>query len=262
MRIVQIVLADASEYERKCQRVDFEALAAHEVIVASIDDARASGADVAHVYAGRELPAAPFVRFPMPYIASAAVKRSPWPWRRAVEPDYVVSPLAELPEAVEERYWQEQPRAESRAIVGSYFRPPVRNMIEQTLARIHRFRDDVRWNVFDHVPTPADLAAVDIWVDPAVDEDDYDGFVAEAVVMGLPVVAARTKINAMRLEQGRTGALVPARDPNEMTHAILAALFKPEVARTRQHAARQTVSKFKARQRLRVLSHMYETVIS
>jgi glycosyltransferase involved in cell wall biosynthesis len=108
--------------------------------------------------------------------------------------------------------------------------------------------------------TPEDLASVDIWVDPAIDDNDLDGFVAEGLVVGLPVVATRTAINVLRLEQGRTGFLVPPRDPNEMTHAILSALFKTEVAESRQFAARQTVSKFRARQRLRILTRIYETL--
>lgn len=103
--------------------------------------------------------------------------------------------------------------------------------------------------------------AVDVWADPATSETDFDGFVAEALVAGLLVVAARTAINSQRLEKGRTGWLVPMNDPNEMTHAILSALFKPEVASNKLTAARQTVSKFRGRQRLRMLAHMYETLI-
>ncbi|HEX6159170.1 MAG TPA: glycosyltransferase, partial [Thermoanaerobaculia bacterium] len=104
-------------------------------------------------------------------------------------------------------------------------------------------------------------ADVDLWVDPAVDENDFDGFVAEALVVGIPVVAARTAINSHRLEKGRTGLLVPLNDPNEMTHAILAALFKSEVAESRQAAARQTVGKFRPRQRFRALVPLYERLI-
>jgi glycosyltransferase involved in cell wall biosynthesis len=77
----------------------------------------------------------------------------------------------------------------------------------------------------------------------------------------LPVVAARTRVNSLRLEKGRTGWLVPMRDPNEMTHAILSALFKPEVAQARVEAAKQTISKFRTRQRMRVLLQLYETLI-
>jgi glycosyltransferase involved in cell wall biosynthesis len=146
-------------------------------------------------------------------------------------------------------------------IVGSFERPEIRSIVEQTLARIHRFRTDVEWQMFGEIPTVGDLSSVDIWVDPAVAETDFDGFVAEALVVGLPVVAARWPINSLRLEQGRVGVLVPPRDPNEMTHAILAAGFKPEGVRIKIEAARQTVSKFRARHRLRALLPMYESLL-
>jgi len=269
MRIAQIILPGASEYERKSQRIDHAALAAaHDVFLVSVEEARASGADVAHVYAAGELPVAPFVRFPIPYISSADARRSRWRFRRAVEPEYVVSPIIEkvdesryqpLAEAVEDLYFAGI-AGEAGLRIGTFRRADVQPIVEQTLARIERFRSDVEWHLFDRVPSPADLASVAVWVDPTANESDFDGFVAEAVVAGLPVVAARTKINALRLEQGRTGFLVPPRDPNELAHAILAALFKPEVAGTKRNAARQTASKFRAKQRLRVLLHMYETI--
>ena len=317
MRIAQIILPDASEYERKSQRADFAALAAgvtpffrpgaekgrpdpnsdekrrcdpsseekrrsdpdgnpngdekrrcdpdYGVVVVSLGEIGDVEADIAHVYAGSELPGAAFVRFPMPYVSSAGIRRSRWGWRRAVAPGAILSPLGAdpLPEAVEERYFCE-PFARDSAIkiVGSFDRPSVRNQVEQTLARIRRFRNDVEWQIHRQAPSPTELADVDLWVDPAVDETDFDGFVAEALVVGLPVVATRTAINVLRLEKGRTGFLTPPRDPNEMTHAILAALFKSEVAQSRQLASRQTVSKFRARQRLRILTRVYETVLS
>lgn len=278
MRIAQIILSGASAYERKSQRADQAALAErHEVIVVPIDEIGDANADVAHVYASGELPSSAFVRFPIPYISSVDLPRRRWTLRKPVAPRFIVSPLAEepLPEVVEERYFAHPssavrfaqgtfspPRGEKderKKIVGSFERPSVRNSVEQTLARIHRFRDDVEWQIFRDEPAPEALASVDVWVDPAVEADDFDGFVAEALVVGLPVVAARTPINVLRLEQGRTGMLTPPRDPNEMTHAILAALFKKEVAESRQSAARQTVSKFRSRQRIRILSRLYET---
>jgi hypothetical protein len=277
MRIAQIILPSASEYEKKSQRVDQAALAErHEVLVIPIGEAAASGAQVAHVYATGELPTALFRHFPLPYVSSTDVQKSRWPFRRAVPPRYVVSPVIEkaegsrnqpLPEAVEDAYFARpltltlSPRRGEGTIVGSFARSSTKNMVEQTLARIHRFREDVAWHLFDGVPTPEDLAGVDVWVDPAIDESDFDGFVAEALVLGLPIVASRTPINVARLERGRTGCLVPPRDPNEMTHAILAALFKREASEGKQIAARQTVSKFRPRQRVRVLGHLYETLI-
>jgi Glycosyl transferases group 1 len=267
MRIAQIVLPGASEYERKSQRADHAALSErHEVIAGSIEAVRGLQVDVAHVYATGDLPAAAFVGFPFPYVASSDIRKSRWPWRRPVSPRHVVSPLAQdpLPEVVEERYFvlaaKRRTDGQEQKIVGSFGRTAVRNSVEQAMARIRRFRDDVDWQIFGQPPSPEDLASVDVWVDPAVREDDFDGFTAEALVVGLPVVAARTAINVLRLEQGRTGFLVPPRDPNEMTHVILSALFKTEVAENKQFAARQTVSKFRARHRLRILNRLYDIV--
>ena len=269
MRIAQIVLPEATGYERKCQRVDRAALSeSHEVLVVSPEEAAERGAHVAHVYAGGELPARVFARFPIPYVSSAAMQPSRWSLRRAPEPRHVVSPLAGrgelLPEAVESAYFEvrHEPRGNGPRVVGSFFRRPLVNAVEQTLARIRRFREDVEWMLYERAPTPEELASIDVWVDPAEDELDFDGFVAEALVAGLPVVATRTKINAQRLEHGRTGWLVPPRDPNEMTHAILAALFKPEVAFSKTTASRQTAPKFRPRQRMRVLAAMYDNLLS
>lgn len=264
MRIAQVVLPTASQYERKCQRVDAAALAGrHEVVTIPLEAVRGSAADVVHIYASEDLPRAPFVGFPVPYVSSAEIRKARWSFRKPVEPEYVVTPF-EVPEAVEDLWFDagsgQRAAGGGPKVIGSFTRAAVKPLIEQTLHRIHRTREDVEWHVFDHPPTPVDLMSVDTWVDPAVSESDYDGFVAEALVAGLLVIASRTKINEQRLEKGRTGTLVPAGDPNELTHAILSALFKPEVASNKVTAARQTVSKFRARQRLRVLAHMYETL--
>jgi glycosyltransferase involved in cell wall biosynthesis len=127
------------------------------------------------------------------------------------------------------------------------------------LHRLHRFRDDIDWLVFDHPPTLDELGGLDAWVDPASSDTDFDGFVAETLAAGLAVVATRTSINLQRTEKGRSGLLVPY-DPNELTHAILAALFKAEVHRPRIEAARQTISKFRAKHRVRTLARIYENL--
>jgi glycosyltransferase involved in cell wall biosynthesis len=258
MRILQIMLPGASEFEKKCQRIDFASLSPkHEVmVVTSTRDTPL--ADVAHIYGPVPLPPGPLVGFTTPYVASSAPARPRLSLRRPSQPLIIVS----APEAVEEIYFA--PSANRRPpsnTLGSFARPSTMNFVEQTLVRIGRFRDDVTWKLFDHPPSPDDLAGVDVWVDPAVDEADLDGFVAEAVVSEKIVVASRTEMNAQRLEQGRTGFLIPPKDPNELTHAILAALFKPEVARSKIEAARQTAGKFRPRQRSRVLERIYETVI-
>lgn len=279
MRIAQVVLDDATAYERKCQRVDLAALSPeHEVRVVALEEAHQTGASVAHLYAGRSLPSSRLLGFPLPYVASSDLVRSRWSLRKPAEPSRIVSPLFEkdasprqvmLPEAVEDSWgqwrattggWRHTER-DARTIA-SFYRPGASNLLQQTLARIGRVREDVTWLVFDRPPTPADLPGVDLWADPAVDDTDLDGYVAEALVAGIPVVAARTPINEIRLEQGRTGMLVRPLDPNEWTHAILTALFKPEVTEPRLQAAGQTVSKFRSRNRLRVLGSIYQTLTS
>jgi glycosyltransferase involved in cell wall biosynthesis len=218
MRILQVLPPRPSEYERKVQRIDFQLLRSdHEVLVGE-----RVNADVTLVY-GRP-------------------------------------PVSELPEAVEERWFSvatgfsPSHRAEARRHIASFRRRSIIPFVEQSMARLHRTRDDIEWLLLDE--PPADFSEFDAWIDPAIDEGDLDGFVAEAQVCGKLVVATRTAINMKRLEKGRTGILVPLRDPNELTHAILAGLFKPEVAQKKLEAAKQTISKFHPRQRLRGLTQL------
>ncbi|HEX6642160.1 MAG TPA: hypothetical protein VF215_13660, partial [Thermoanaerobaculia bacterium] len=141
MRIAQILLPGASEYERKSQRIDQSALAErHEVIVRSLDTIFDANADVAHVYASGELPASAFVGFPIPYVSPIGFRPTRWRWRRPVPPRRIVSPLGEeaLPESVDERYFAmasaaTRPRDSDVKIVASFDRPSVRNTVEQTL---------------------------------------------------------------------------------------------------------------------------------
>jgi fructose-specific component phosphotransferase system IIB-like protein len=235
MRVAQFTASKASEYEKKCRRVDAAALAAEHEIVES-----ERGADIVHIY-------------------GAGVRR-PRLWSKKVP----ITPLKDshgelIPEAVEEQYFAQG--ASAGTGIGVFVRPSARHLLDQTRARLHRTRDDVEWHLFDRVPTPENFAQVAVWLDPAVADDDFDGFVAEALAMGRIVVASRTPINVQRLEKGRTGFLVPP-DANEMTHAILTALFKPEVGRPRSDAARQTVAKFRPKQRLRALIALYERLRS
>jgi glycosyltransferase involved in cell wall biosynthesis len=238
MKIAQIVLPATSEYARKSQRIDRAALsqAGHEVAV--YDDPReARAGDVAHVYG-----TARRIKLRIPHVMDAELT---------------------LPEAVEEAYWTVPPDGLKPVLhhIGAFDRPSVRNLVQQTYGRIHRTRDDIEWRLFERTPAPDEIAQVAVWVDPALHDDDYDGFVAEALVCGNVVVAARTIINVQRLEKGRTGFLAPPNDPNELTHAILAALFKPELGQAKASAALQTISKFRPRQRLRALVPIYESLL-
>lgn len=272
MRILQVVFPGASPYELKGQRIDRAALEARGHAVTNADTlAGAADAGVVHVYGPTPLSRARLRGIATPYLANARPAPARWPlFGRVREPAVVISPLQAdgvqvVPEAVED-LWFDAPRGPRTAgdprVAGSFVgeRPWARAMAEQTTMRIRRFREDVEWRLFDEPPSPEDLAGVDVWVDPARDDQDLDGFVAEALVGGTPVVAARTAVNEVRSDKGRTALLVPPGDSNELTHAILAALFKPEVAQQKVQAARLTASKFRSSQRLRALIPIYETL--
>jgi hypothetical protein len=268
MRIAQIVVSGASEFEQRAQRTDFAALRGqHEIAVIPLEELPRTDASVAHIYGPAALPRRPFRDVHVPYVASGRPSARRFAFGSVTEPSHVLTPLRDgagtlVPEAVDDAWYATSPSSVPAApTIGSFARPGVTEMVERTLARIHRLRDDIEWTMFTTPPAPAEIAAVSVWVDPAVEESDYDGYVAEAVVCGVTVVAARTAINAQRLEKGRTGYLVPVHDANEMTHAILTALFKPEAAGERATAARQTASKFRVRQRMKVLLPLYETLV-
>jgi Glycosyl transferases group 1 len=262
MIIAQLLLPNASEYERKSQRIDFAALSAeHEVRLGEL-----ANADLVHIYAPHDFDPGVVRDIPAPYVSNARPKTRRF--RKSVQPHDVITPIKDtagtfIPEAVDDLYFGSSAIREtgSRATVGSYRRTADTNLIEQTAARVQRFRDDVNWLLFDSPPSPDDLRSVDVWADPAVAEDDFDGFVAEAIAAGTAVIASRTAINTQRLEKGRTGLLVPPRDPNEWTHAILASLFKQEFRHARVVAAQQTASKFRPRHRARALTQLYESIL-
>jgi hypothetical protein len=279
MRLAQVLLTDLNLYEQKCQRLDAAALAStHEVIQIAVDSTRsnlgpipgkrllralhASQCDVAHIY-GSALPPAIARRLDVPFVATELATSRPFWWSgkrvasRAMPP---AGPGA-IAEPVDDEFLHPpaRPRHDGEWIVGSVgpHRPDIRRMLELTLTRIHRFREDLSWHLLDEAPTPEDLAAVDIWVDPAADDGDADGYTAEAMVAGLPVIASRTAVNRFRTDDGRAAVLVPPGDPNELTHAILTALFKPETIAGRLAAARELQPRFSPARRAETLSAVY-----
>src|SRR5688572_14960854 len=98
MRIAQIILPDASEYERKAARADRRALAERHELV---NDVR--NAEVAHVYTSSELREG----FDIPYVSSTPLRKSRWPWRNAKEPGFVAT-WQTVPEVVEDEYFGAQ----------------------------------------------------------------------------------------------------------------------------------------------------------
>src|SRR5439155_10795487 len=123
--VAQILLPSATAYERKCQRVDYAALPTVEVY----DDPRkVQTADVAHVYGAKRLKRRWFRPFRLPYVAS-----------REVDP-------FDVPEAVEEMYFSDLPSRRCVPLkIASFRRASILGIVEQTVHRLHRTRDDIEW---------------------------------------------------------------------------------------------------------------------
>ena len=280
MRVARVLLPSHSGFDLKCFRID-----------------RAAGAgssDVSWTLAGRGAAAlgstperqltrelrelAPAVLHvygfgPVPHTLIAAAG-GPWLSDRALQ---VSRPLLgrrprerakalfeEIPEPVADEYFAAIPpfTSSARPIVGTLRRGSrIASSCELVDARIRRFRDDVDWRLFDAPPPAESMASVDLWLDPATDEDDLDGLVCEAIALGLPVVASRTSANRRRTDDGRAAALCPKSDPNEMAHAIVTMLFKPERTARFRAASSEIRERFRSARRLEALLAAYAEVV-
>ena len=83
------------------------------------------------------------------------------------------------------------------------------------------FRDDV----------PEITAALNVSVLPSIDCDASSAVLKEALACGVPAVATSIGGAAEILQDGRTGLIVPPRDPSRLASAILSLLDDPERAR-------------------------------
>jgi hypothetical protein len=264
MRILQIVTSTATRYDRKHQSLDREALQSLAAVETWTERAgrwksegeelapnalvrRARESDALIVYAA-DLPRPLLRAAGKPYVASSSPPASRLPWRKVQPPAALDdATLREgLPEAIAPEYFQQKDGRRNRPqlTVGSIDTPHARSMRELTLARIYRFREDIQWELFDAIPSVSELHSVHVWVDPAASPVERDGGTAEALASGLPVAATRTALNEIRLDRGMAGVLVPPRDANELAHAIVGLLFKPERAATRLEHAAQHARRF------------------
>jgi glycosyltransferase involved in cell wall biosynthesis len=82
----------------------------------------------------------------------------------------------------------------------------------------------------------------------------------DAQALGVPVVATAVGGIPDVIESGRTGLLVPARDPAALANALERALADPEAARRRAEAARLTVKAFSADAMVERTLQEYDTV--
>lgn len=226
------------------------------------------GADLVHIYGSPKGDRQWLRTIGRPYLSAFPVPPSRVPWGRVPAPAAIVTPLGpdSVPEAVDEEYFAEEdspPRPHGPFVIGSAGpdRKGIDVMTRATMARLGRFRDDVEWRVFETVPSPAELRELDLWIDPALDDLDFDGGTAEALCSRKTVVASRTELNRMRTDDGAAALLVPVGDPNEMTHAILLGLFKPELRKPRSQRLITIGSRFERSARAERLMKLYKSIL-
>lgn len=180
-------------------------------------------AGLAHVYGSS--PGERLIReLRIPWIGEANVAPRRL-WRKAADPSIAREDYLRLPESVERAYLRSTSRRPSAPRIGSVNRGERSDVMRLAMERIARFRNDVEWVEHASVPAPEDLARLGAWIDPGV---DADGGSLEALVIGVPLIAARSAISMKRTLNGYAGWLVPAGDPNELAHAIVNTLFRPE----------------------------------
>ncbi len=281
MKVVHLLLAGASRFDRTCASIDaaFDpevdsetydlcpgadskaTVLSHGEIVERL---RSHDISLVHMHGSTSPPAKLMTRLTVPWVSDR-----PLPLPRSfflrIAPPSAVLATREVPEAVEDEWFIDATSRQEPAgvaTVGTYVRSDQsRNRVEQAYGRIQRFRDDVTWTFFEEPPAPAELSALDLWVDPATGDDDHDGMVVEAIVCRTLVVASRTAPNTRRLDSGRAGVLTPSGDHNELTHAVLNALFKEEVRAPRLLHAAQIRDRFRPERRRAAVGAIYREIV-
>lgn len=277
MKLAQIVLDDATPRQRRLQGLDRTFLASRLEIVsiplggrrvgATLRDALASSeADVAHVYGPPVLPSPLLSAIEIPVVASGPVHRSPFPWRKTRQPDAILgsSSATRVPLAVDPAYFGVSSGAMPTSFRIGCNAPSRagRALAVGTRHRIERFRDDIRWMFFSGLPSPAEMSLLNVWVDAEPAGDGEETGVPEALAAGRCVVAPATAANRKTLEEGAAGFLVPSEDPNETAHAVLAALFKPELRDPRIARGKQKAHEWRPERRAERLLEIYAVLMS
>lgn len=105
-------------------------------------------------------------------------------------------------------------------------------------------------------------AAADVVVNCSVADEGLTGALREAVAMGRPVVATRISGNPELIDDGRSGLLVPPRDPARMAAAVLDLLANPGRARALGEAGRAFVRRNMAEaRRIEQVERIYREVL-
>jgi sugar transferase (PEP-CTERM/EpsH1 system associated) len=123
------------------------------------------------------------------------------------------------------------------AIVGD---GPLRAEVEQVLAQAHAAH--LAWLPGERADVPACLRGFSCFALPSRAEG-ISNTILEAMASGLPVVATNVGGNPELVEEGVTGTLVPAEDPEALAREIVASFRAPRLAEARGRAGRERAEK-------------------
>jgi len=99
-----------------------------------------------------------------------------------------------------------------------------------------------RVSVFHHrTDVPDILGASDVCVDASYEGLGITGTLREALAVETPVIGTAIEGNPELIEDGRTGLLVPPRDPRALATALLRLINRPDHARAMARAGRDRV---------------------
>lgn len=88
---------------------------------------------------------------------------------------------------------------------------------------------------------PEILAASDVCVDASYAGLGITGTLREALAVETAVIGTELEGNPELIEDGKTGLLVPARDPHALAKALLRLIEQPELAKTMARAGRERI---------------------
>lgn len=118
------------------------------------------------------------------------------------------------------------------------------------------------WLAGDRSDIPQVMRGLDAFVLPSLAEG-ISNTILEAMASGLPVTATSVGGNVELLEDGTTGRLVPAADPDSMARAMLEGFRDPAGARQRGRRARADVeSRFSLASMVQGYGELYERLLA
>jgi len=109
---------------------------------------------------------------------------------------------------------------------------------------------------------PALLSIIDVFVLPSL-EEGFSNAILEAMAAGKPVVATRVGGVPEAVIHGKTGLLVPPKDPQALADAIIGILSDPQQAEEMGKAGRERVKKeFSLDRMIREMERLYEELLT